>query len=134
MFDDAGLPRIGQTRCMLGVRPPGTPSLPDIDLDLNGDVMLNSRGMSVFRSLADVPLRLVPLHLSSKVRGAAGPGNAHIWSMGTGPFTPGTVTADLRLDAPGGPHGTVCPGHVMPLVTFQQELANTRGFWLIDEP
>lgn len=134
MFDDAGLPRIGQKRCMLGVRGPGTPSTPDIDLEANGDVTLNHRGMSVFGSLADIPLKLIPIDLTRPVRGAAGPSNAHIWSMGTGPFASGTITAALHHDAPGGPHGFVCPAHLMPLVTFQRELANTQGSWGIDEP
>ena len=134
MFDDGGKPRVGQKRCMLGVRPPGTPSTPDVDLEANGDVTLNNKGMPVFRSLADVPLKLMPLHLSPRVRGAAGPLNAHIWSIGTGPFASGAVTDALRLHAPGGPHGNVCPAHAMPLATFQQELVVTRDSWKVDEP
>lgn len=119
---------------MLGVRPPGTPAKPDIDLEANGDVTLNNKGMSVFRALGDIPLILMPLHLSPKVRGAAGPKDAHVWSMGSGPFASGAINPILRLDAPGGSHGNICPVHSISLAMFQQELANTRDAWDIDEP
>src|SRR5438552_8891962 len=115
MFDESGRPRVGQKRCMLGVRPPGTPATPDVDLEPNGDVSLNNKGMSVFRSFREIPLTLVPLHLADKVRGAVGPSIAHIWSLGSGPFVSGTITATLRLDARRGPHGNVCPAHAMRL-------------------
>jgi hypothetical protein len=144
MFDDAGKPKIGQKRCMLGVRPPppvGTRILPgmprpDVGIESNGDVILDRRGMSVFRSLADLcaDLKLVPLHLASKIRGAAGPSGAHIWATGAGPFVSGAVAPALVLHAPGGPHGNICPAHSMSLATFQQELANTPTSWHIDEP
>ena len=84
--------------------------------------------------LPRLPARLVPIHLANKVRGAAGPNGTRIWATGTAPFGPGPITAALRLDAPGGHHGTVCPAYSMPLATLQQELANTRDSWDIDEP
>jgi hypothetical protein len=143
MFDDGGKPRIGIKWGELGVRPPGA-SFPDVDVEPNGTVTLNNKGMSVFRSLADlkssVPARLVPLHLWEKIRGAAGapakghPAGTRIWSMGSASFAPGPLAPDLVLYAPGGSHGTVCPDHVMLLADFQKALADTRDSWNIDEP
>lgn len=137
MFEDGGKPRVGKTRCSLGVRPPGTPARPDVDVDANGDVVFNKKGMSVFRSLADLPRlpsQLVPIHLADKVRGAAGPSETRIWAMGQGPFSSGPLTGTLDLDESGGVHGTVCPSRAMPLATLQKELANTQDDWTIDEP
>ena len=74
MFADGGKPRVGAKWCELGVRPPGTLSVPDIDLDTTGEVRLNKKGMSVFRSHADLKIlssRLIPEHLWQKLRGAA---------------------------------------------------------------
>lgn len=143
MYEEGGSPRVGDTWCELGVRPPGRfkpngkPAINDVDLDVNGDVALNKKGMSVFRSLADLPhlhLKLVPIHLADKVRGAAGMGGTRIWSMGQGPFSSGPATDQLTLEESGGMHGSVCPDKVMPLATLQSELAKTQGSWAIDEP
>jgi hypothetical protein len=143
MYEQGGKPRVGDAWCELGVRPPGRlkangkPETNDVDLDANGDVVLNRKGMSVFRSLADLPrlyLKLVPIHLSDKVRGAAGMGGMRLWSMGQGPFSSSALTGQLKLDESGGMHGNVCPGKAMPLAEFQSELANTQESWTIDEP
>lgn len=143
MFEDGGKPRVGSSWSELGVRPPGTQSVPDIDLDAQGNVLLNKKGMSVFSSLADLkylPARLVPMHLWQKVRGAGGapakghPSGMRIWSLGSGPFASGNLATGLALDAPGGRHGTVCPAQAMPLAGFQTALADTQDSWKIDEP
>jgi hypothetical protein len=97
----------------------------------------NKKGMSVFRSLADMPRlfrKLVPIHLAHKVRGAAGVGGMRIWTMGQGQFASGPLTGQLELDESGGMHGNVCPNKAMPLATLQAELASTQGSWTIDEP
>lgn len=110
---------------------------PDVSVDANGDVRMNNKGMSVFRSLADLgrlPARLVPMRLAHRVRGATGPTGTYIWSMGVGPFAPGAVTPTLRLHATGGHHGTVCPAHIMSLAALQSDLAATQSSWDIDEP
>ena len=143
MYELDGRPRIGDTWGRLGVRPPGrvkpdgTPALGDVDVDANGDVALNQKGMSVIRSLADVHTlmkRLVPIHLAHKVRGAAGPADARIWTMGQGRFASGSLTNCLELIESGGVHGSVCPSIPMSIGTLQQELANTHDFWTIEEP
>lgn len=143
MFEDGGKPRIGKAWCKLGVRPPGrlrrdgTPAVADVDVDANGDVVLNKKGMSVFRSLADLsalPSRLVPIHLSAKVRGAAGASRTRIWTMGEGDFLTGPLTDNLDLHENGGMHGTACPSNAMQIATLQKELADTQDSWTIDEP
>jgi hypothetical protein len=143
MFDQGGKPRVGDTWCELGVRPPGRfkpsgkPEIADVDVDANGDVVPNNKGMSVFRSLADLPRlysKLVPIHLAGKIRGAAGLSGVRIWTMGEGNFASGPLSDRLQLDESGGLHGSVCPANIMSIATFQTELANTQNSWTIDEP
>lgn len=143
MYDDSGKPRIGDAWCELGVRPPGRlkpdgkPAAADVDVDQNANVVRNNKGMSVFRSLADLSTlhsRLVPIHLADKVRGAAGPSDTRIWTMGQGPFASGTLTNTLELHESGGQHGNICPSTAMPIAALQTELANTQDSWTIDEP
>jgi hypothetical protein len=143
MYEHAGKPRVGDMWCELGVRPPGRfkangkPEIADVDVDANGDVVLNKKGMSVFRSLADLPrlyLKLVPIHLAGKIRGAAGLGEMRIWKMGQGAFASGPLTGKLELDESGGMHGSVCPANAMPIAALQTELANTQDAWTVDEP
>jgi hypothetical protein len=143
MFEQGGEPRVGQTWCELGVRPPGSLNpggkqpAADVDVNANGDVLLNKKGMSVFRSLADLPAlpsRLVPIHLSGKVRGAAGPSGIRIWAMGQGVFASGPLIGNLELHQSGGIHGNICPSNLMPIQALQSELANTQDSWTVDEP
>lgn len=143
MHEQDGKPRAGEGFCELGVRPPGRtrpdgqPAAADVDVDAHGHVVVNRKGMSVFRSLADLaalPSRLVPIHLAAKVRGAAGPRGARIWTMGRGPFASGRLTDDLELHASGGVHGTVCPSHQMAIDALQRELTATQDSWAAEEP
>ena len=143
MYGQGGKPRVGDAWCELGVRPPGRmwpsgkPVPADVDVDANGNVLLNKKGMSVFRSLADLPRlfsKLVPIHLAGKIRGAAGPIGTHIWTMGQGVFASGPLTSKLELRESGTQHGNVCPSQFMPIVALQNELAGTQGSWTIEEP
>jgi hypothetical protein len=132
MFEQGGSPRVGSHSCELGVRP-GT----DVDVNANGDVRLNGKGMSVFRSLSDLralPSHLVPKHLWRSVRGAAGLPGLRIWTMGQGVFISGPVTGNLQLHENGGRHGNICPSSVVSIIAFQDELAATQSLWGIDEP
>ena len=131
MFDQGGRPLVGNAFCELGIRPT------DVDVDGRGNVALNGNGMSVFRSLADLPRlcsRLVPIHLARKVRGAAGPTGTRVWTMGAGPFVSAPLAGNLALREAGGLHGTICPTTAMTTAAFQSELAATQGSWAIDEP
>jgi hypothetical protein len=143
MFEQAGKPRVGDGWCELGARPPGRnrpdgkPAVADVDVGANGDVVLNGKGMSVFRSLADLPAlpsRLVPIHLAANIRGAAGPTGTRIWTRGKGRFASGPVTDKLELHESGGAHGNVCPSQAMPIGALQGELAGTLDSWKVEEP
>lgn len=143
MFEQNGKPRVGGVSCELGVRPPGRlrqngqPEIADVDMDAKGDVVLNKKGMSVFRSLADLarlPSRLVPIHLAEKVRGAVGPTGTRIWTMGQGLFASGPLTGSLELHESGTKHGNVCPSHIMQIASLQTALAQTQNSWTIEEP
>ena len=138
-----GLPEVGDWPNLLGVRPPGRtkadgrPELSDVDLSDDGHGVLNGKGMSVFRSTADLRRmmpHLVPKHLAWLVRNAAAPDGARVWSTGEGPFVSGPLTDEVLLSTSGGRHGTVCPRRAMPLDTFGASLAATRAVWRIDEP
>ena len=143
MYELQSRPRIGDGWGELGVRPPGKirpdgkREAADVDVDVHGNVIANKKGMSVFRSLSDLSRlisRLVPVHLASKIRGAAGPAGTRIWSLGTGTFASGSVTENLDLHETGDVHGSVCPSKPMHMVELQKELANTQVQWKIDEP
>jgi hypothetical protein len=139
MYEDAGKPRIGNDTCELGVRPPGHPVIADVKVDASGNVVLDGAGMSGFPSIipADlkrIPKRLIPLRLANKVSGAAGDNDMRIWTMGTGPFASGPMTASLALNATGRFHGTICPIQPMSLDDLQAELARTQSLWTIEEP
>ena len=143
MIEDDGKPQIGTRRCELGVRPPGGTGRPDIDVEPTGEVALNHKGMSVFRSLDDLkrmPTRLLPQHLWQKVRGAAGgskdaaPPQSRVWSMGNGAFASGAVTAELALEASPDWHGTIVPRRSVQLADFQGAIAGTQSLWTINEP
>ena len=101
--------------------------------------MLDGGGMSVFPSIvpADlkrIPKRLIPLRLADKVPGAVGDDDMKIWTMGTGAFMSGGMTATLALNVTGRFHGAVCPAHSMSLNDVQHELANTQSDWAVEEP
>lgn len=143
MYEQAGRPRVGDNFCELGVRPPGRtkpnglPAVADVDVHASGNVVLNNKGMSVFRSRADLTAlhsRLVPIHLAGKVRGAAGPAGTRIWTMGEDTFASGPLTSSLTLHTSGGTHGTVCPSNAMQISDLQRELKTTQNLWTIDEP
>lgn len=65
-----GLPTVEQTASGLGVRP-GI----DIDLDVQGNVEVNGKGMSVAPTLRSMPLLRIPKRLRDKVPGARGSNN-----------------------------------------------------------
>jgi hypothetical protein len=139
MYEDAGKPRIGGDTCELGVRSPGHPVCADVNLDVNGTVILDGGGMSVFPSIVPsdlkrIPKRLIPLRLASKVPGAAGDDDTKIWTTGAGPFMSCSITATLTLNVTSRSHGTVCPMHSMSLSDLQNEIAKTQPDWTIEEP
>src|SRR5437764_15404687 len=102
-------PVVDATGKGLGVR--GTPvnGVTDVDLDGEGKVILNDKGMSVAPAWRDLPYFLISKRLKIRFRDARGPSNLYCFTMGEGPFTDGSVAdgLDLKVDAP--KHGVVAP-------------------------
>jgi hypothetical protein len=139
MYEDAGKPRVGDDTCQLGVRPPGHPVNADVNVDANGNVLLDGGGMSVFPSIVPaelkrVPKRLIPLRLANKIPGAAGDDDLRIWKTGNGVFMSGAVTVMLKLNVTSRTHGTIGPAQLMPLADLQAEIARTQRDWTVEEP
>ncbi len=128
MYVDGDGPKIGDTRCCLGVRP-GT----DVKPDANGNVQpARGKGMSVCPSIVDLPAVLIPKRLKAQYPKAAGDDDLALLKLGTGPFVeepilPELPTLVLRPDKAG--HGTIGPQVVMALDVLQATLAATRPFW-----
>lgn len=100
MYSDPtdGLPQVGShRRCLLDVRPTGTNA--DIDLDpagdVNGDVMVNRKGLSVTADWRQLPGYMIPEELEDDTNGASGKG-MKIYVYGTGVFAEGVVAAALE--------------------------------------
>ena len=132
---DDGLPAVGSNSKELGVRvPPNTNA--DIDLNENGDVILNGKGMSVAENWRRLLPHLVPKRLKPTFPGASGSNNVACYRFGQGPFLPGPLNnAPLALVLKTrDPHaGNVVPTRSMRERQFQDELAATRDEWTIDE-
>ena len=128
MSREGDAPRVGNTARSLGVRPGS-----DIATDDSGDVSPKSGGMSVAPSWRELPPHRIPRRLSHLVPGACGNNIDFCWRLGEGAFedSPVTPLLSLRLDRPD--HGLVEPTCVMPILSFQDALAETRKEWIVDE-
>src|SRR5947209_2387229 len=129
--DADNLPKVGtQSKC-LGVREPGNA---DVDLEDDGKVKLNGRGMAVVNNWRLLPGFLVPAHLESEFNGASGRG-LRVFVHGEGGFDEDEVAAGLCLrHKPGNDKaGNVTPTASVPLADFQAALRDTRSGWSIDE-
>src|SRR5438046_4714758 len=108
--DADGLPTVEQTANGLGVRP-GI----DIDLDGQGNTVLNGKGMSVSPAWRVMSIFRIPKRLRDKVPGARGSNNAFCFRMGNGPFQQGNFAAGLELVPDSATHGCVKPAQCVPL-------------------
>lgn len=130
---DDGKPVVDATGKGLGVR--GTPinAVVDVDLDAQGNVVLNSKGMSVGPAWRDLPYFLVSRRLKAKFPAARGAADLFCFTTGDGPFRDEKVAPglDLKVDSP--KHGHVVPQQLAPLQQFQADLAGTRDTWIVDE-
>ena len=127
-----GLPVVGSTTSSeLGVRP-GV----DVAVDLAGDVVLDSGGMSVVPGWRVLEAERIPRRLRTIFEGAAGANTAWCFTLGVGLFERGQVATGLELipDAGTAPtHGVIAPGQPCSLAQYQSDLHNTRAAWQIDE-
>jgi len=133
VFDpNDGLPLVGVKRAMLGVRP-----LTDVTLiparDLNGNVVLDRKGLSVNADWRSLPPHLIPIELDTEVNGASGVG-MKVFVHGNGAFAEGAVTDKLELMLKSGSlgSGVVCPTALVSLVEYQSNLEATRADWVED--
>jgi hypothetical protein len=118
----------------LGVRGVPVNGKADVDLDWEGKVILNQRGMSVVPAWRDLPTHLIPRRLKPRFPGAAGKkDDIYCFTIGEGPFSDGPLATGLDLVVDSPEHGNVVPHASVTLDQFQADLANTRDRWIIDE-
>lgn len=126
--DQDGLPSIEQSSSALGVRP-GI----DVDIDSQGRVLANGKGMSVSPNWRDLNLSRVPKRLRHLLPGARGSNNVFCFRRGDGPFESSTFAEGLILQPDSPTHGVVAPAESGPLADYEAALAATRSDWIVDE-
>lgn len=129
-----GLPVAGASARSLGVRLPPDPAA-DVDIDPNGYVARNGRGMSVVDNWRSLPRHRIPRRLSHLVAGAVGSSQDRCWRHGNGNFQNGVVNPNLEVQLkPGSETGAnVVPSAGVTPADFQAQLAATRADWVVDE-
>ncbi len=143
--DPLSKPKLGPSSSSLGVRTPATSpnGNPDVVPDDKGMVRpdMVKGGMSVSRSMRDIPLMLLPKRLNGLgegkaiIRQARGRNSGYVWRWGEGPFedAPLTEALRLRLDWRREGHAFVEPALEMPLRQYEEALESTQDRWVIDE-
>ena len=121
-----GLPTVSQTS--LGVRP-GV----DVDLDAQNNVLVNGKGMSVAPNWRDINVNRIPKRLRPILPGAGGSNNTFCFRTGNGAFMQGVFANGLTLEPDSATHGNVAPAQVVPLATYEADIAATRPDWQEDE-
>jgi hypothetical protein len=94
---DDGLPAVGSGSSELGVRIPPNPNA-DIEVDDDGNVILNGNGMSVVENWRSLLPHLVPKRLKPIFPGATGSNKLACFRFGEGPFSPGSLNDRLSLN------------------------------------
>lgn len=126
--DEDGLPSVEHSASGLGVRP-----ATDVDVDAQGNVAVNGKGMSVSPSWRVLPISRIPKRLRDKVPGARGSNNTFCFKAGTGPFEAGSFAPGLALEPDSATHGCITPVQRVVLTQYQGDLAATRADWQFDE-
>ncbi len=131
---DGDLPIVGTAdKWSLGVRGEPIHGVADVDLDCDGNVVLNGKGMSVSPAWRVMPPFLIPKRLRDKRPGATAPDHFFCFVLGTEPFEAGPISTHLLLRPDSLDHGVVAPNRLAPLKDFQAALAATQPLWRIDE-
>lgn len=117
----------------LGVRIVPINGICDVDLDADGNIVLNGKGMSVAPQWRALPFFLIPKRLRGKCEEARGSDQGHCFVMGSGPFENGLVATRLLLHCDRPNHGNVIPQQLVSSLKFQADIASTRSDWIIDE-
>lgn len=126
--DADGGPTVARSSSALGIRPGG-----DIDLDANGSVIANGKGMSVSPAWRDISILRIPKRLRTIVPGARGSNNTFCFRAGAGSFQHGPFAAGLELTPDSTKHGCISPAQSVLLVQYENDLVSTRSLWRIDE-
>lgn len=95
LVEPDGLPTVGNRSKCLGVREPPD-RFADVDVDADGKVVLNRKGLSVADDWRRLPGHLIPEHLDDGLNGARGK-NMRVFVHGVGGFDEGVVAEGLRL-------------------------------------
>ena len=116
--DSNGVPTIGHSGRMLGVRPGNNPT-PDVLAVQASDLVLPNQG-----GMSAAPHD--PLHLLRHRRppSLGGTGHDPVWYIETDELGP---DLQFRQDRP--THGVIEPVRPMPLQEYQDAVADTRGRW-----
>lgn len=127
--DDDDKPTVGQVFCTLGARPS------EIDLDAQNNAVPSDKGMSVAPHWKLLPFVVLPRRLHPSGRCTI---PVHSFRHGEGQFQQSACGNNLELvpDAPAAGvvrHGIVRPAQAVPVADHQQNLADTREEWEIDE-
>ena len=127
------LPKVGNQGNCLGVREPPN-SYPDVEIDTERRVLRNRKGLSVSSDWRILPGFLIPEHLEDGYNGAKGK-NLRVFAHGAGFFKEEAIDDHLALQFKEGTtqNGVVGPATQVTLPEFQNHLAATRNFWIIDE-
>jgi hypothetical protein len=135
MEKDGERPRIGRSATALGVRIRGAggTTREDISVDDSGRVSPSTGGMSVAPAWRLLPTHRIPVRLRPVCPDATGKNSLVCWRMGEGEFVDGPLAPGLNLRKDTAAHGTVEPARVVPLETYEADLAATRDQWFIDE-
>jgi hypothetical protein len=67
------------------------------------------------------------------VPGAGGSNNTFCFRAGNGAFVQGAFANSLTLEPDSAIHGNVAPAQVVPLATYEADIAATRPDWQEDE-
>lgn len=126
--DDDGQPGVERSANGLGVRPEI-----DVDVDSQGRVLTNGKGMSVSPNWRDMNLSRVPRRLRHLLPGARGSNNVFCFRRGEGPFDSGAFAEGLILQPDSSRHGVIAPAEFGPLADYETALAATRSDWIVDE-